>query len=297
MRILITGSKGQVGTELTKQGQALKHEMLAFDQDQMDITQIESVQETVHEYQPDIVINAAAYTAVDQAEQEVELAYAVNKEGAANLATACKAHSIPLLHISTDYIFDGKQKYAYREDDTARPTGVYGQSKWQGDQAIKATLQEHIILRVSWVFAAQGNNFVKTMLRLGQERDELSIVADQHGGPTCAADIAKTLLKLAQKAINKENRKTFSWGTYHYSGSPTTTWYDFAQEIFKEAQIQGLIKTVPRLKAISTEEYPTPATRPANSALDCSKIAEVFGIQQPDWRIGLNNVLKEWKKS
>ena len=136
MRILITGSKGQVGTELVKQGWALKYEVLAFDQDRLDITQIESVQETVNEYRPDIIINAAAYTAVDKAEQEIELAYAVNKKGAANLATACKTHRIPLLHISTDYIFDGKQQHPYNEEDPANPDGVYGQSKWQGDQAI-----------------------------------------------------------------------------------------------------------------------------------------------------------------
>ncbi len=297
MRILIAGCNGQVGTELVKQGKILNHEMLAFDQDQMDIAQFGSVQKVFNEHQPDIVINAAAYTAVDKAEQEVELAYAVNKTGVANLATACKSLDIPLLHISTDYIFDGRQERPYGEEDSANPTGVYGQSKWQGDQAVKKTLKKHIILRVSWVFAAQGNNFVKTMLRLGKERDELNIVADQHGNPTCAADIAETLLKLAQKAHDQKNKTYFNWGTYHYGGAPETTWHGFAKEIVRQAHSLGLIKAIPKINAITTEEYPTPAARPENSVLDCSKITKVFGIVQPDWRAGLNNVLTEWKVS
>lgn len=295
MRILITGSKGQVGTELVKQGQALNHEMLAFDQDQLDITQANSVQEIFNEHQPDIVINAAAYTAVDKAEQEVELAYAVNRDGAANLATGCQLHNIPLLHISTDYIFDGKKDSSYNEENLASPTGVYGQSKWEGDQAISKILSKYIILRVSWVFAAQGNNFVKTMLRLGKERDELSVVADQYGGPTCAADIASTLLNIAQQALSKGGQASFPWGTYHYSGSPTTTWHGFAQEIFTQANAIGLIKVIPKVNAITTAEYPTPAARPANSAMDCKKIADVFGIKRPDWQIGLKNMLQTKK--
>jgi len=295
MRILITGCNGQVGTELVKQGQVLNHEILAFDQGRLNITQAESVQKALNKHQPDIVINAAAYTAVDKAEQEAELAYAVNRDGAANLANACKTHSIPLLHISTDYIFDGKQKHAYREDDVANPTGVYGHSKWEGEQAVRKILKEYIILRVSWVFADKGNNFVKTMLRLGNERDEISVVADQHGGSTCAADIAGTLLKLADKANNQKNNTPFDWGIYHYSGSPTTTWHGFATEIFKKAHELGVINTVPKVKAITTKEYPTPAARPKNSVLDCSKIMEVFGIEQPDWRIGLQSILQNKK--
>ncbi len=296
MRILITGCNGQVGTELVKQGQALKHEIVAFDLERLDITQANSVQKTVSEHQPEIVINAAAYTAVDKAEQEIELAYAVNRDGAAHLAAACKTENIPLLHISTDYIFDGQKEAPYIEEDSANSTGIYGQSKWQGEQAVRKALLKHIILRVSWVFASEGNNFVKTMLRLGIERDEIGVVADQYGGPTCAADIASTLLKLAEQALCKEKEVSFQWGTYHYSGTPKTTWHGFAKEIFTKAHELGLIETMPKLNAITTADYPTPAVRPENSELDCSKIKKIFDIEQPDWQAALNNTLKEWKK-
>ncbi|MCF6236217.1 MAG: dTDP-4-dehydrorhamnose reductase [Gammaproteobacteria bacterium] len=296
MRILITGCNGQVGTELVKQGQALNHEIVAFDQDRLDITQADSVQKIVNEHQPDIIVNAAAYTAVDKAEQEIEVAYAVNKEGATNLAVISQALNIPLFHISTDYIFDGKKQQAYKEDDPASPTGVYGQSKWQGEQAIREILKKYIILRVSWVFATEGNNFVKTMFRLAIERDEISVVADQHGGPTCAADIASTLLKLAEQALSEKDQTSFPWGTYHYSGTPTTTWHGFAEKILTQGKKMGLIKIIPKLNAITTADYPTPAVRPENSKLDCSKIKKIFDIEQPDWQAALNNTLKEWKK-
>ncbi len=297
MRILVTGCNGQVGHELVSQGKSLNYEMFGFDQDRLDITQNTAVQKILNEYKPDIVINAAAYTAVDKAEQEIKLAYAVNKDGSANLTNACKMLNIPLLHISTDYIFDGKQDRSYREDDPANPAGVYGQSKWEGEQAVRNRLKKHIILRVSWVFGKQGNNFVKTMLRLAKERDELSVVADQYGSPTSATDIAKTLLTLAQKMSKKEEHKSFRWGTYHYSGTPKTTWHDFAKEIFATADTLGLIKAIPNVNAITSAEYPTPAVRPKNSALDCNKIIKTFAIAQPDWRMSLFNVLNEWKKT
>ncbi len=292
MRILVTGSHGQVGRELVTQATALKYEVIGLERHRLDITEASAVRSIANEHHPDIVINAAAYTAVDKAEQEAERAFAVNKCGPANLASICSQRNIPLLHISTDYIFDGKQGRPYREDDSANPVGVYGQSKWEGEQAVREILSEHIILRVSWVFAAQGNNFVKIMLCLGRERNEISVVADQSGAPTCAADIANILLRLAGQALNKEERSSFSWGTYHYSGTPKTTWYGFAQEIFKQSHKLNLIPTIPKINAITTAEYPTVAARPANSVLDCSKIKKAFDIVQPDWQTGLQAVLK-----
>jgi len=293
MKVLVTGSKGEVGSELIQQGEELGLQMIAAGRIELDITRQNSVNSFIHAQQPDIVINAAAYTAVDRAESESELAYAINRDGAAYLAQACADNNIPLFHLSTDYIFDGSKEGAYSETDPPNPQGIYGKSKLEGDRAIESILEQHLILRVSWVFGAHGNNFVKSMLRLGKEREILRVVADQYGGPTWAGAIATTLLNLVKRWGNGE---AIPWGTYHYSGQPATTWHGFAEAIFEQAKKLGMIDKRPRVEPITTADYPTPAQRPLNSLLDCKKIEQSLGIPQPDWHAGLNIVLKNWKE-
>lgn len=290
MNILITGAQGQVGREITTVAKERGFNVLATGRNDLDITKLKNVKDYIQSHDVDIVINAAAYTAVDKAEEEHELAYAINQSGAENLARLCREKDIPLLHLSTDYVFNGTTIDAYNEDDAVSPLGIYGKSKWQGEEVIRELLPQHIILRVAWVFGAQGNNFVKTMLRLAEDRDELNIVADQFGGPSPANNIAETLILL----INKfKKNKTLAWGTYHYCGTEKTSWSDFAKEIFYQAKEQGLINKEIKINAITTEQYPTPAKRPANSMLNCSKIKNTFDIEMPDWKKSLKQVLTD----
>lgn len=293
MKVLVTGARGQVGSELILEGNRQGLLMLATGRNELDITQQDAVNRYFREHKPDIVINAAAYTAVDKAELEPDLAYAINRDGAANLAQACADTNIPLLHISTDYVFDGLKEEAYIETDTPNPQCIYGKSKLEGERAIESILKQYIILRVSWVFGTRGNNFVKAMLRLGKERNRLKIVSDQHGGPTWAGDIATTLLKLVKRW---DEGKTIPWGTYHYSGQPATTWYEFSEAIFEQAENIGMIEKRPRVEPITTANYPTQAQRPLNSRLDCQKIRHKLGAKQPDWHMGLKHALKDWKQ-
>lgn len=292
MKILITGAQGQVGKELTHIANEKGFDVIAASRAELDITNSLQVDEYVAHCQPDIVINAAAHTAVDKAEDEQDLAFAINRDGSENLALACSKLTIPLLSISTDYVFDGNKTEPYSEDDTVSPLGVYGESKWQGEEAIRKNLNEYIILRVAWVFGAQGNNFVKTMLRLGQDRDELNVVADQFGGPSPAKNIAQTLIKLVEQ-YQKNN--SLAWGTYHYCGKDKTTWYGFATEIFNQAFELGRLKKKIKVNPITTAEYPTAAERPSNSMLDCTKLKTSFGIDMPEWKEGLKQVLLELK--
>lgn len=293
MKLLVTGASGQVGSEVVKICKQRDLTYIATGSDDLDITDATAVAETVEHEQPTFVINAAAYTAVDRAEQEPDQAYAINLDGSKNLAKACAGANIPLLHISTDYVFDGEKQEAYTEQDAPNPTGVYGKSKYEGELAISDNLSQYYILRVAWVFGESGNNFVRTMLRLGGERDELGVVADQLGGPTCAKDIAVTLLQIARRYHEKQ---PMPWGTYHYTGKPAVTWYEFANAIFHQAQQLGMLNKTPIVNAISTAEYPTPAKRPQNSLLNCNKITAALDIHQPDWREGLKDVLNSWKK-
>ena len=236
-----------------------------------------------------MVINAAAYTAVDRAESEPNIAFMVNRDSPANLAAACADAGIPLVHISTDYVFDGQKPNPYIESDRVSPLGVYGKSKAAGESEIRAHLKEHIILRTAWVYGNHGHNFVKTMLRLGKVREMLRVVNDQVGCPTYAADIAETILRLAS-IYCEEN--SISWGTYHYCGKGITTWHGFAQTIFEIAKNYDsfdLKKIVP----ITTEEYPLPAKRPANSALDCESISNKFGIYPKPWQDSLLAMIKQ----
>lgn len=291
MKILVTGANGQVGHELILAlASDPRHQAIPLARTDLDISEPAATRAAMSRHAPDIVVNAAAYTAVDRAEQEPDRADAVNRRGPANLAAACLEHGVPLIHLSTDYVFDGKKEGEYREDDATAPLGVYGLTKLQGEEEIRATTARHLILRTSWVFGAHGANFVKTMLRLGRERRELRIVADQHGCPTPAADIAAVIMQLIDRIGDREG--SVDWGSYHYCGEPATTWFDFAGAIFRQAEsLSGL--PAPRLIPIPTAEYPTPAKRPSNSVLSCEKLARSFGIAQPKWEDGLAAVLRE----
>lgn len=288
MHIVVIGAQGQVGRELTQRASALGHTVLAWDQAELDITDAAAVERALAASGADVVINAAAYTAVDRAEQESELAFAVNRDGPAHLAAACARLHIPLLHISTDYVFDGTKAGFYTEDDPAAPLGVYGRSKWEGDEAVRRLSPQHLILRVSWVFGIHGHNFVKTILRLAREREELRVVADQYGCPTYAGDIADALLELVGR-ISEIGAKN-AWGTYHYCGEPATTWYGFATAIVEQGRAYEPLR-VQAVTAIATADYPTPAARPANSVLDCARLSARFGIRPRPWRDGLDTLL------
>ena len=287
LKLLLTGAKGQVGSSLLQQAQGLGWQVLAVDRDELDITNQNAVIAAVSEFAPDIIINAAAHTAVDKAETDEAASYAINRDGPAYLAEAAQQVGAILLHISTDYVFAGDKDGLYVESDAVAPQGVYGASKLAGELAVAAHCQRHLILRTAWVFGEHGNNFVKTMLRLGIQRDSLGVVADQYGGPTHAADIAAALLTMAQRALLPD---FCAWGVYHFAGEPHVSWHGFASTIFAAANAQGLLPKVPVVNPIATADYPTPAKRPANSRLDCSRIQQVFGIQPSDWRAVLTDL-------
>jgi dTDP-4-dehydrorhamnose reductase len=288
VRLAIIGAKGQVGWELNRRAPMFGHEVLAWDVDELDITDPAAVDRALSASGADAVINAAAYTAVDKAEQEPELAFAVNRDGPAHLAAACARLQVPLFHISTDYVYDGTKAGSYTEDDPVAPLGAYGQSKREGDEAVRRLLPRYLILRVSWVFGIHGQNFVKTILRLAREREELRVVADQRGCPTYAGDIADVLLELAGRVsqIDADN----AWGVYHYCGEPPTTWHGFASAIVERARLDEKLN-VRAVTAITTADYPTPAARPANSVLDCARLTARFGIHPASWREGLSALL------
>ena len=285
--VLVFGAAGQVGRELVAQAWPDGLAAIGLDRAAADITDHTVVARALAQHRPALVVNAAAYTAVDKAEQEQARAWAVNRDGAANLAAACAAQDVPLVHLSTDYVFDGTKSGAYLEDDPVCPLGVYGASKEAGEAAIRAQLARHVILRTAWVFGVHGNNFVKTMLRLGAERPELGIVADQRGCPTEAADIARAAARIAAAHLSAPSSAQL--GTFNYVGAPPTTWHGFAGAIFARAAAGG--RRVPALRAITTADYPTPARRPANSVLAPDKLARVYGIAPCDWPAALDRVL------
>ena len=288
MRILVTGANGQVGRELTNWGRQKGFEILARDRAALDITDPNSVEREVRQPGVSLVVNAAAYTAVDQAELEPELAFSVNRDGPANLASACAKAGIPLFHISTDYVFDGGKEGPYLETDPLSPLGVYGRSKAAGEVEIRNLLQEHIIVRTSWVYGVHGHNFVKTVLRLGRENESVRVVADQSGCPTYAADLAEAILLIAAKL---RDLGEIEWGTYHYCGKGITDWHGFAVEILRLARQYTSLK-VERVEPISAAEYPTPAKRPANSVLDCSLLEKTFDIRPKPWLESLARMIR-----
>jgi dTDP-4-dehydrorhamnose reductase len=287
----VTGGGGQVGTELTRRAQNWDIQIQALTRRELDITQPEMVRDILGDARPDVVINAAAYTAVDKAEDDAEAAFAVNHAAPGHIAAACADLGIPLIHISTDYVFDGTRKGAYKEEDPVRPLGVYGASKEAGERAVRESARRHVIMRTSWVYATHGGNFVRTMLRVGAERDSLRVVADQTGTPTFAGDIADAALSIAGKIAGQQEAP---WGTYHYTAKGETTWHGFAEAIF--ASSETALGRRPLLEAIATSEYPTPAKRPANSILDCTKIDTNFSPPRRSWREGLAEVLDELLK-
>jgi len=288
MRVLITGGRGQVGYCLTQQlSEYGSNTVLSLDKEDLDITNQDTVKAMVQEFQPTIIINAAAHTAVDKAEEEVELSYSINRDGPKFLAEAAQEVGAAILHISTDYVFEGNKDGEYLETDMANPQGVYGASKLAGEEAVMSACEKYIILRTAWVFGEHGNNFVKTMLRLGAVRDELNIVGDQFGGPTYAGDIAKVLIEIANH-ISKD--EPVEYGVYHYSGLPHVSWYQFADAIFDSAVAQGILTKKPNLTSITTEQYPTPAKRPSNSRMSTQKIIDAFNLEASDWKLALTNI-------
>lgn len=286
-RILITGGSGQVGHCLKAQLEGCA-ELSIPDSTALNIADRRSVRQAVETFRPDYIINAAAYTAVDKAESDAERAFAVNRDGARHLAEAAEAAGAAMLHISTDYVFDGAGGAPYDEAAPTAPQNIYGASKLAGEQAVLAACRRAVVMRTSWVFGAHGQNFVKTMLRLGRERDSLGIVADQYGAPTAAADIAAALITIVRRHTPEQLAERA--GIYHYCGSPYASWFEFAETIFAEAAAQGVLAKIPAVKPIATADYPTPAKRPADSRLDCGKIRVVFGIGPCDWHSALSDL-------
>jgi dTDP-4-dehydrorhamnose reductase len=288
MKVVVFGCSGQLGNELARAAWPENVEILGPPEAQADITDADAVKRVLGAESIAMVINAAAYTAVDKAESERDLAFRVNCHGAANLAAVCAAAKIPLLHVSTDYVFDGTKGTAYVEDDPVRPLGVYGESKAAGETAVRAAVREHLIVRTSWLVSSFGQNFVKTMLRLAKERDTLRVVADQFGRPTPARDLAAGLVAVVAKHLRGDG---VSWGTYHFAGAGRASWHDLAVRIV-ELQARHTSRQ-PRVEAIATAEYPTPARRPVNSELDTSKFEHEFGYQPKPWQLGVEQIVAE----
>ena len=286
MKILVLGSNGQLGRCLADQFSGTDYETIFTSRADLDVADLSGSKDKITKLCPDLIINASAYTAVDKAEQDRDMAYLINHEAVANIAQICAELGCGLIHVSTDYVFDGTATQPYKEADATNPQGVYGDSKLQGELAIQASGCQHLIIRTAWVFSEYGNNFLKTMLRLGSERDELSIVGDQIGCPTYAQDIAKTIVAL----VAPMQEQGFCSGIFHYCGDKACSWYEFAQAIFAVAAEGGL--TVPeRVNAISSKEYPTPAARPAYSVLDCTSLAKTFELAPSDWQRAIPMVL------
>lgn len=293
MKILVTGANGQVGTEIIKFFSSSEHEVYACTRDILDCSKLERVHGVLSEIKPDLIINAAAYTAVDKAEDEPDLAHIVNAEFVCHLVNYCSFKNIPLIHLSTDYVFDGEKEGAYHETDIPHPVSTYGRTKWEGEQAILSQLKKYIILRVSWVFGEQGKNFVKTILNLASSRKELNIVSDQWGRPTSARDIARVLFEIVQKI----RHSSFDyWGLYHYAGQGVTNWHEFANVFLNMAKEKQLLLTLTDLNPIKSEEYPTRAIRPKNSVLDTTKIETILGIKSCSWKNDLPDVIDHFTK-
>ena len=281
MKVLVFGKTGQVGQELQRRAGDISLDVRG--RDEASFLDPEACAAIVAATDADAVINAVAYTAVDKAEEDEANATTVNGATPGAIAEACAKRGIPFVHISTDYVFDGEGDQPFATDRPTAPLGAYGRSKLAGEEAVRAAGGAYAILRTSWVVSAHGNNFVKTMLRLGTDRDKLTIVADQVGGPTCAADIADACLSIAQQLQDDTGKS----GTYHFSGGPDVSWADFAREIFAQSGTTCAVEDIP------SSAYPTPAKRPLNSRMDNSTTTATFGIARPDWHAGLSDILTE----
>ena len=308
LRILLLGAQGQLGHALA-QTLPVWGELLAFGRQQADLAQAEALRALLDQHQPQLIVNAAAYTAVDKAEQEPGVAHAINAQAPAVLAQWAAAHGAVLVHYSTDYVFDGQSPQPYTELDMPAPQSVYGQSKWAGERAVQAAGGRHLVFRTSWVVGAHGGNFLKTMLRLGAERDSLRVVADQHGAPTSTDLIAHTTLEVLKQmrahpggpgqsphpadehawASANDTR----WGLYHLAAAGETTWHAYACHVVARATALGwpMRASATNIEAIATDQYPLPAPRPANSRLNTQRLQSHFGVALPDWRVGVDAVL------
>ena len=288
MRLLVVGREGQVARALAESGPALGADIEVVGRPELDLADPESVARALRLRRADVVVNAAAYTAVDRAESEEALATAINGPGAGAVAAAARAIGAPVLHLSTDYLFDGLLDRPYREDDAPSPTSAYGRSKLLGEEAVAAVNEAHVILRTAWVYSPFGANFVKTMLRLGETRAQVGVVADQRGSPTSALDIADALVAIAKQCVAAGKVGDLA-GVYHMSGAGEASWAEFAEAIFKLAVQRG--RRPVAVRHIATADYPTAARRPANSRLDHAKLARVFGVRLPTWRESLQPVV------
>ncbi|WP_240008200.1 dTDP-4-dehydrorhamnose reductase [Pseudaquidulcibacter saccharophilus] len=284
MRILVTGKSGQVSQSLQKLATDEEVELIVIGRPEIDFERPYNLEAEIIKIAPDVVISAAAYTMVDKAETDVEIAKKVNSEAPAIIATACKYLDIPLLHLSTDYVYSGEKIGAYVELDAANPKSVYGKTKLDGENAIASIYPNHVILRTAWVYSPFGKNFVKTMLALGESRDEISVVADQFGCPSSAMEIAKALIKIAKKVCSEKNDDLR--GVFHIAGRGETNWSGFAKEIFELSGMNVKVNEIP------SAAYPTPAVRPTNSRLDCDKLWDLYKIELPLWQDSLKECLK-----
>jgi dTDP-4-dehydrorhamnose reductase len=294
-KILLTGVNGQVGHALSTKLSA--YEVVSLSREQLDLSRPDEIRRVVQSVKPDLVINPAAYTAVDKAESETELAFAINATAVQTFAEEAAKLNAVLIHFSTDYVYDGTKPQAYVETDAVAPVSIYGKTKLAGEEAIRAVCLPHLILRTSWVYGAYGKNFLKTILRLAAERDSLRIVSDQFGAPTSSASIADAVVALTQQWQPAEENQT---GVYHFTNTGVTSWHGFACEIMNEYNRLAPAKHWPALKAsvsqiagIATAEYPTPANRPPNSRLDNAKLKQIFGVELPTWQAGLQQVMQD----
>ena len=284
MRIVVTGKQGQVTQSLQERAPGAGVELVVLGRPEFDLSEPASLAEAIVAARPDVVINAAAYTAVDKAESERDLAFRNNAEAAGAVAAAAARAGAPILQLSTDYVFDGTATRPYREDDAVAPMGVYGASKLEGERAVARAQPRHVILRTAWVYAPFGANFVRTMLRQGESRSQMRVVADQQGCPTYAPDIADALIAIARRLMASPDDDRL-YGVFHMAGGQATTWADFARGVFAEGQRHG--RAPVEVEPITTADYPTPARRPANSRLDTSRLKLTYGVELPGWRVSL----------
>ncbi len=284
MKLLVIGREGQLARALAEARRPADLDLACVGRPDVDLTKSDSLARAIDRVRPELIVNAAAYTLVDKAEDEEALAFAVNADGVGALGQAAAERGVPVIHVSTDYVYDGSKLSGYVESDPTAPLGAYGRSKLAGEQQLAAAQPQHVILRTAWVYAPYGTNFARTMLRLGGERSVLRVVADQIGNPTYAPHLADAILEVA--AGVRASPTSPVWGVYHASGTGETSWHGFAERIFADAAKYGMAE--PRVDPITTADYPTPAARPANSRLDCGKLNSVFGVTLPDWTKGVS---------
>lgn len=289
MKFLLFGAGGQLGREVVSSGSEHDAEVVAIRHTDVDITVLSEVKTAIAADHFDCVINAAAYTAVDAAEENQKLADLVNRIGAANVAKASREHRVPLIHLSTDYVFDGESEKPYSINDQVNPINVYGRTKEAGEREVRNCLDEHIILRTSWIYGIHGGNFVKTMLSLGPKRKEIQVVDDQYGCPTSARDLAEAVLEIAKQSTVRS--QAIKWGTYHYSGEGRTNWCEYAKFVFKTSA--PILGSLPSVTCIPSTAYAQAAQRPKDSVLDCTCTTEQFGIHQKPWRASVENIIAE----